>query len=1381
MGRHQLSSQKASAGIAQLVEHDLAKVGVASSNLVSRSKKSILHLYLFTFVITPLFNGLFCVYLSQDGVYVLHIKSLLWGVFSYLVFISFGAQAENICSATSSNSASGSLFDSGGSRSDYRNNEDCSFLIKPANAESVTLNISRFSLEYGYDVLEIYNGTTTSAPRIARLTGSTTGSYTANSGTMLVRFISDYSIVDRGFEATWDSISSGPVVLPIPHAEWHLDEPSWSAAADEIKDYSGNEFHSVASESMNTNVNGVVCRAIDFSVKDTVTTDYISLDAAAFNGLDEFSYSVWGKSSETGSQALLSGFGPDHGNELLLWFDRSNYFQPLVKKDEFTVDSNGFAVVNFASSVNRDQWHHFVYTRKADKNCLYVDGALQGCKYGVATGALRLSPGSVIIGQEQDAFAGGFDINQDWDGWIDEPMIFNTELTSAQISLIYNNQANGKNYDGSDRHCELPAPIVDYRFDSCNWADAQDVVDSGPNSLDAYAVNGVLSTVGGQVCGLAEFDSVDDYISLPDNSFIDLPTELTAMAWFRLKNIPASLKSILSKDTNYEIHINQNSEIYWWWHDSNSVVRSFTSGARVSLNQWHHMAVTYRSGLQVIYIDGQEVARQTFTGQLITNINELQIGQDQNEAERFFDGDIDEVKIFDVALTPFEVQDIFNNEMAGSNYDGNLRSCNCVEPTSVDHYAISHDQSMVSCLTEDITFTAHDNVDLAVDAKDALLQISTSTGRGEWLSVVAGAGVLSNLGSGQASYQFPDNGETSVTLRFSYPELVSDPELLNFNVTDGVSTDKRNASDLEDKDLSVSDSGLVFSIPDTESCQSSVSISVQAVKKSDNSLSCASAVAGNQTVNFYSQYLAPSSGSQALTLNAGGTDYPLSTVAPGTAVPMVFNSQGEANMTVSYPDAGRVGLSAELTVGQKTLLGSDSFVVYPAQLSIMAETSAGVALENSSVTGGAVWAAARPFALKVSGQCSTGTITSNYQPSNAELGASLLTPTQVAGGASGTLTVSSGSLVANDTVGWLNISTGFSHGVFEDLSVRYSEVGIINLYARDLDFYGHSINQTVTPIGRFIPWSFSVTANSPEWGTHCPSGGFSYLDEKLEFLTAPELTISGLNAVGGRVYNYGGPLWKLDAKRAQRFYTDQSASVSVTLMSLVDSSVDTWGGTETDYDGVAINSLANDTITYMRNALEAPFAGLTDLTFTIADLSDPEGVCYRIDSDADGNWLEEVCRDFTISDIPANELRFGRLKLTDAYGPETEPLSVPWETEYFDGTNFILNTDDSCSAWLVSEATYFDKEGVLIASGATAPAYPHVATDFRVEAGDAGVIMSAPGAGNTGVVGINLDLTKLPYFFFDWDGDGNFDDSPTANVVFGQYRSNDRVIFQRQW
>ncbi|SIS81536.1 DUF6701 domain-containing protein [Neptunomonas antarctica] len=1304
------------------------------------------------------------------------MKYFLFAFLSFVIFFSLSAHAENMCSDASSSASSGNLYDSGGSGNKYSEHEDCTFLIQPAGASSITLTFSDFKLKNKKDFVYLYNGTSTGSPLIAALTGNSAGVYTVSSGAMLVRFTSEKK--DKGFSATWAANIPTPST-PVVQAAWYFDENKWAAVSGEVLDSSGNNYHGVASEPMTNSTDGVVCNSADF--RDDGTSDYVSLNSSALNGLNDFSVSVWGKldSTRRGAQTIFSAASSSDKNGVLMFFSSTSslsfYFRNTV-------------VASFSlTAISDDLWHHYVWARKEGKHCLFLDGESQGCKTSSDAGAVSIDPGGLIIGQEQDSVGGRFDGSQDWEGLVDELMVFGSELSAAQVSIIYDNQAAGKNYDGTSRRCDLPSPVVDYRFDSCNWTDAQNVIDSSPNHLDAYAVNGVLSTVGGQVCGLARFDSANDYVRLSDSgsqqSPVDLPDTLTAMAWVYLKNTPSGLKSILSKDTNYEFHIDSNRQVNWWWRDSDNSAHSFSSGTQIALNQWHHVAIVYQSGLQIIYVDGAEAARQTFTGALLTNNNDLQIGQDQGIQSRFFDGDIDEVKIFSIALTLFEIEDIYDNEKAGLNYDGEPRSCACVEPVAVDHYAITHDLFLVSCMVGDVTFTAHDKDHRSVNAGSAQLQISTSTNKGEWSLVDGAFGDLNNAGSGRATYQFGEN-ESTVTLRFSYPDLASDPELVNFNVFDGFSSDKRVSSDVEDRDLSVSDSGLVFTIPDTESCQSSATVSVRAVKKSDNSLGCSRAVAGDRTVNFYSQYIAPETGTHVPVITSQGEDYTLATNASGTAVTMSFSDQGEASMKVRYSDAGLIGLHASLVTDAKTLTGFGSFVAYPAQLkgTAAAKSPAGdvMTLGNSDVSGGAVWASARPFSLGVAGQCADGSVTPNYQPSNAELGATLNAPTTDATG--GLLSMSSGTnIIVSDAVGWVGISAGFSDGVFQDSAAKYSEVGIINLYARDADFYGHNITQSIMPIGRFIPWFFKVAANTPAWSSHCPSGDFSYLDEKIEYQTPPELTVSAYNAAGNKVNNYGNDFWKLSPQRASRFYTDQAAAgvAAVLVVSPVNASMDKWGGTESDYDGVAINTLSGDTIMYSRIGLEAPFYGFTDLTFTSADLTDEDGVCYRVDSDGDGDWLDESCEKFTIVNIPTKELRFGRLGLVGAYGPETEALPVPLLDEYYNGSGFVTNTSDSCSAWLITpEVSLSDIDGTLVASGQTVASYAYPAADFR---GDVGMTMSSPGVGNIGVVRVDVNLTRLPYFYFDWDGDGSYDDEPSANIVFGQYRNHDKVIFQRQW
>ena len=125
--------------------------------------------------------------------------------------LSGAASAERVCVDTLSNAASGTLTDSGGSGGNYADNEFCGFWIQPSGGGDITLTFSAFDYESGWDFLRIYDGTGTSDPLIADLTGtSLPASVTATSGTMLVVSDTDFIFTRAGFEATWSTVAPGP-------------------------------------------------------------------------------------------------------------------------------------------------------------------------------------------------------------------------------------------------------------------------------------------------------------------------------------------------------------------------------------------------------------------------------------------------------------------------------------------------------------------------------------------------------------------------------------------------------------------------------------------------------------------------------------------------------------------------------------------------------------------------------------------------------------------------------------------------------------------------------------------------------------------------------------------------------------------------------------------------------------------------------------------------------------------------------------------------------------------------------------------------------------------------------------------------------------------
>lgn len=211
--------------------------------------------------------------------------------------------------------------------------------------------------------------------------------------------------------------------------------------------------------------------------------------------------------------------------------------------------------------------------------------------------------------------------------------------------------------------------IGEWRFDELFWNGSNsEVIDSSGNDLHLTAFSAITDDIDPAIagdpgtCAYGVFNGSISFIQLNDDtstadSLLDIADNLTVTTWINTNVIPSSgLKSILSKDENYEFHINSSGQIFWWWRWATLT----TTGAPLSLNQWHHIAVTWRNGEQVIYIDGVERARSSRTGSLDINNDPLQVGQDLAIAERFFDGEIDEVRIYENFLSAAEVNQVMN-------------------------------------------------------------------------------------------------------------------------------------------------------------------------------------------------------------------------------------------------------------------------------------------------------------------------------------------------------------------------------------------------------------------------------------------------------------------------------------------------------------------------------------------------------------------------------------------------------------------------------------------------------------------------------------------------------------------------------------------------
>src|SRR5690606_22440000 len=94
----------------------------------------------------------------------------------------------------------------------------------------------------------------------------------------------------------------------------------------------------------------------------------------------------------------------------------------------------------------------------------------------------------------------------------------------------------------------------------------------------------------------------------------------------------------------------------------------------------------------------------------------------------------------------------------------------------------------------------------------------------------------------------------------------------------------------------------------------------------------------------------------------------------------------------------------------------------------------------------------------------------------------------------------------------------------------------------------------------------------------------------------------------------------------------------------------------------------------------APFEAAVHVSLL---LGDQDGVCYNSANDGTQPYTPSLaCEPYTTTDIGGAHLRYGRLVMENTYGPETESLSIPMFTQYYNASgNWVLNNDDSCTPY----------------------------------------------------------------------------------------------------
>jgi PKD repeat protein len=169
-------------------------------------------------------------------------------------------------------------------------------------------------------------------------------------------------------------------------------------------------------------------------------------------------------------------------------------------------------------------------------------------------------------------------------------------------------------------------------------------------------------------------DGVSSLITVNDSNSLDLTTGMTMEAWVYNTANTAYWGALLWKDAddgNYGVYyLNGTSPSYG--PSAGLLIGStqYLHGtADFPANAWVHLAATYDGQYQRLYLNGKQVAARAQQGAISKSSGVLRIGADNDGGfwGDCFKGYIDEVRIYNRALTPQEVVGDLNKSVATAN------------------------------------------------------------------------------------------------------------------------------------------------------------------------------------------------------------------------------------------------------------------------------------------------------------------------------------------------------------------------------------------------------------------------------------------------------------------------------------------------------------------------------------------------------------------------------------------------------------------------------------------------------------------------------------------------------------------------------------------
>jgi hypothetical protein len=428
---------------------------------------------------------------------------------------------------------------------------------------------------------------------------------------------------------------------PGPVAHWKFDEMEGTTAYDSVASSStagGNDL----------NIHGASWAKGKYgsSLKFNGENEYAATNVPQGSPLDlvgDFSISFWTT--------------PDSIPSNMRWIDRDYASSYCIARDNVGSQTKirfmvgGLSITGGSTAAGETMHISAVYERATQNAILYKNGII------VASGAVSVPHSNsnfLAIGRKYSIADNYFD------GTIDDVRIYNYARTQKQILEDMNNGAANK------------SPVLHLSFDEGYGGTAYDSSIYENNGLLYPGTDGSntssssMWTKNGRVNGAMEFDGDSDYIGVNSSENLNLDDEYSVAIWLKPYKISGFNFVINQSDSGVYKQFGMdiyNNDLRVGWNGY-----MFTQKYPGEVNQWAHI-VFIRSGstgnyTNMVYSNGKKYAEETNIATNPGSQDNLFLGKVDGFGLGFFYGLIDEVKIWNYALSEDEIKTEYNSGKA---------------------------------------------------------------------------------------------------------------------------------------------------------------------------------------------------------------------------------------------------------------------------------------------------------------------------------------------------------------------------------------------------------------------------------------------------------------------------------------------------------------------------------------------------------------------------------------------------------------------------------------------------------------------------------------------------------------------------------------------